>query len=77
MSKGSLMHNLGAFVGHIAKALRSDQGRTRVVKQSMQQEARGTMVLRRTTIEEIEIQPDRPNDPPSPTPEPETRNPEP
>ncbi len=63
MSKGSLMHNLGAFVGHIAKALRSDQGRTRVVKQSMQQEARGTMVLRRTTIEEIEIQPDRPNDP--------------
>ncbi len=71
MSKGSLMHNLGAFVGHIAKALRSDQGRTRVVKQSMQQEARGTMVLRRTTIEEIEIQPHRPSDPPtSPTPEP-------
>jgi len=24
------------------------------------------MVLRRTTIEEIEIQPDRPNDPPNP-----------
>ena len=69
MSKGSLMHNLGAFVGHIAKALRSDRGRTNVVKKSMQEEARGTMVLRRTTIEEIEIQPARPSDPP-PTPEP-------
>ncbi len=71
MSKGSLMHNLGAFVGHIAKALRSDRGHTKVVKKSMQEEARGTMVLRRTTIEEIEIQPDRPDDPPiPPTPEP-------
>jgi len=66
MSKGSLMHNLGAFVGHIAKALRSDPGHTKVVKKSMQEEARGTMVLRRTTIEEIEIQPARPSDPPNP-----------
>ena len=66
MSKGSLMHNLGAFVGHIAKALRSDRRHTKVVKKSMQEEARGTMVLRRTTIEEIEIQPDRPSDPRTP-----------
>ncbi len=60
------MHNLGAFVGHIARALRSDRGHTKVVKKSMQEEAHGTMVLRRTTIEEIEIQPDRPSEPPTP-----------
>ncbi len=51
-----LMRSLGEFVGHIYKAVRSDPGSGRtVLHKTTEQEKRGTITLRRTTIEEIEI----------------------
>jgi hypothetical protein len=55
--KKPLMRNLGEFFGHIAKAVRTDPAK-RVVRTDVQEERRDNMVLRRTTIEEIEIRPD-------------------
>lgn len=55
------MRSLGAFVGHIAHAVRSDprggaRGRTREIRREVEEEARPDgIVLRRTTIEEIEV----------------------
>lgn len=52
----SMMRNLGEFVGHLVKAVKSDPKRKRqVVRKETEQEDRGSMVLRRTTIEEIEF----------------------
>jgi hypothetical protein len=51
-----LMRNLGEFVGHIVRAVKTDPKRKRqVVRKETEQEDRGSMVLRRTTIEEIEF----------------------
>ena len=52
----SLMRSLGEFVGHISKAVRSDPeaGRT-VLNKTTEQQRRGAITLRRTTVEEIEI----------------------
>ncbi len=50
----SLMHNLGEFVGHIVKAVKTDPSK-KVVKKTVEEEDRGDVVLRRTTIEEIEL----------------------
>jgi hypothetical protein len=62
----SLMHNLGAFVGHVIRGIRTDpaaggSGRERrVVRQDVQEETRdtpeGRVTLRRTTIEEVEVE---------------------
>jgi hypothetical protein len=52
--KKPLARNLGEFVGHIWKAIRSDPGR-RVVRRKVEEEERGNVVLRRTTIEEVEL----------------------
>jgi hypothetical protein len=56
------MRSLGAFVGHIAHAVRSDPrrvattARTREIRREVEEEARPDgLVLRRTTIEEIEV----------------------
>jgi len=50
------MRHLGAFVGHIAVALRTDVSRDRrEVKRTTTEETREGMILRRTTIEEIEL----------------------
>jgi hypothetical protein len=50
----SLMRSLGEFFGHIAKAVRTNPN-ARVVRKSIEEETRGATVLRRTTIEEIEL----------------------
>ncbi len=54
------MRNLGEFVGHIFKGLKTDPAKqTKVVRKEMEEEDRGDVILRRTTIEEIEIRPER------------------
>ncbi len=51
------MRSIGEFVGHIVKAVRTKPGGTRVVlDKSTQQQQRGSITLRRTTTDEIEIQ---------------------
>jgi hypothetical protein len=51
-----LMRSLGEFVGHIVKAVTSDpRNRRTVVSKTRQEERRGNVTLRRTTVEEIEI----------------------
>lgn len=57
----SLMHNLGAFFGHIIKGAKTDPaGNRRVVRHDVEEETRdtpeGKMTLRRTTIEEVELE---------------------
>lgn len=55
-TKKPLMRSLGEFVGHIVKGIKSDAGTSRTeVRRKVEEEDRGDMVLRRTTIEEIEI----------------------
>ena len=52
----SLMRNLGEFFGHVYRAVRSDPARRRtIVNKTVEEEHRGSMTLRRTTIEEVEI----------------------
>lgn len=54
----SFMRNLGAFFGHIIHAVKTDpakKGETRVVRQQVEEEDRGDVILRRTTIDEIEM----------------------
>ncbi len=54
--KKPLMRSLGEFVGHILKAVKTDPGAKRtVLNKTTQQETRGIITLRRTTVEEIEI----------------------
>jgi len=51
-----LMRSLGEFFGHIVKAVRTDPSKKRtVISKSVEEEDRGNVTLRRTTIEEIEI----------------------
>ena len=58
-----LMRCLGEFVGHIYKAATSDSGANRVVvSRRLQEESRDNVTLRRTTVEEIEINPRLPHD---------------
>lgn len=60
------MRNLGEFFGHIVKGVKSDPRnnpakRKQVVRKNVEEEQRGDVILRRTTIEEIELhQPDTP-----------------
>jgi hypothetical protein len=49
-----LMRSLGEFFGHIVKAVRADPGR-KVVRHEVEEEQRGDLTLRRTTIEEVEV----------------------
>jgi len=49
-----LMRSLGEFFGHLAKAVRTDPRRT-VIRRRIELEQRGSLTLRRTTIEEIEV----------------------
>jgi hypothetical protein len=52
-----LMRSLGEFFGHIIRGVKTDPGgpKRAVVRRQIEEEDRGDMVLRRTTIEEIEI----------------------
>jgi len=53
--KKSLMRNLGEFFGHVVRGVKSDPGGEReVVSKKVEEEDHGKVVLRRTTIEEIE-----------------------
>lgn len=58
----SLMRNLGEFVGHIVKGAKSDPAkRKQVIRKDVTEEKRDGITLRRTTIEEIEMNhPDKP-----------------
>ncbi len=63
--KKSLMRNLGEFFGHIAKGVQTPVGPQRtVVRKEVQEETRetegGPVVLRRTIIEEVEVNPPKP-----------------
>ena len=60
-SSKPLMRSLGEFFGHIVRAVRSDPGK-RVIRKSVEQRQERGMTLRRTTIEEIEIQPPKNED---------------
>ncbi|MCC5787338.1 MAG: hypothetical protein EA423_00245 [Phycisphaerales bacterium] len=57
-----LMRSLGQFVGHIAKAVKTDVSSTerREVSRTVEEEERetegGKVTLRRTVIEEIEVE---------------------
>ncbi len=54
--KTSLMRNLGAFFGHIVKAVKTDASKKKsVVRKTVEEETHGDITLRRTTIEEIEF----------------------
>ena len=78
-SRRSLMFNLGAFFGNIARTVKAADAdaapERRVVRQDVQEEMRDTPngrgTLRRTTIEEIEVHPPLPpGSPASPPPQP-------
>lgn len=53
----TLMRSLGEFFGHVMKGIRTDPRATdrTVVRSEVEEEDRGDVVLRRTTIEEIEF----------------------
>lgn len=66
-SKKPLMRCLGEFVGHVVHGLKTPAHERRTLRHDVQeaslQTPQGRAVLRRTTIEEIEIHP-----PPPPAP---------
>lgn len=74
----SLMRNLGEFVGHIVKGVKTDpaaqekQGRTQEIRRDVEEEDRGDMILRRTTIEEVEFKSDKDRTPDTDDDEPKT-----
>lgn len=49
-----MMRNLGEFFGHILHGVRTDPSK-KVVRHEVEEEQRGDITLRRTTIEEIEL----------------------
>ena len=56
--KKPLMRNLGEFFGHIIKAVRTDPASEKqktVVRRTVEEQEAEDVILRRTTIEEIEI----------------------
>jgi len=69
--KKPLMRSLGEFVGHIAKGITTDPSKPSVARQTIREQVeeeeretpQGKMILRRTTIEEIEMQQEKPSPP--------------
>lgn len=57
----SIMRNLGEFVGHIVRGVKSkpDRRNRREIRRDVEKEQRGDVTLRRTTIEEIEYRDQR------------------
>ena len=53
----SIMRSLGEFVGHVVKGIKTDPTAPEVkeVSRSVETEDRGDVVLRRTTIDEVEL----------------------
>jgi hypothetical protein len=66
-NKKSLMRNLGEFFGHIIQGAKTDPAKKPVephakeIRRQVEEEDRGDMILRRTTIEEVEFKTDRDN----------------
>jgi hypothetical protein len=61
--KKSLMRNLGEFFGHVYQAIRTDPTKKRtIVNKTVEEEDRGSLTLRRTTIEEVEIKDEKADD---------------
>jgi len=66
----SIMRSLGEFFGHVAKGVKTDPAAApapparHMVRQSVEEEQRdtpqGKVTIRRTTIEEIEVDPSKP-----------------
>jgi len=54
-NKKHLMRSIGEFVGHITKAAKHKPSERQVIRKDVEEEQRGDITLRRTTIEEIEI----------------------
>lgn len=55
-----LMRSLGEFCGHIVKAVKTDPARDKkTLRKTVEEEDRGNITLRRTTIEEIEFRDQR------------------
>ncbi|MBC8202640.1 MAG: hypothetical protein H8E91_02310 [Planctomycetes bacterium] len=53
----SLMRCLGEFVGYIVKSVKTDPTKTtREVNRTVEERKEGQVTLRRTTIDEVEIQ---------------------
>ncbi|NNM26839.1 MAG: hypothetical protein HKO59_12785 [Phycisphaerales bacterium] len=65
----TIMRSLGEFVGHIVSGIRANPTR-HVVKHETEEAERGNLVLRRTTIEEIEVRPPSASDESSRAPSP-------
>ena len=60
------MRSLGEFFGHVAKGITTDPAKDRSrheVKRTVEEEERPGMVLRRTTIEEVEFKNEPNNEP--------------
>ncbi len=66
--KKPLMRNLGEFFGHIIKGVRTDPGKQpdhkQVINKEVQEQEDENVILRRTTIDEIEFKKGNPS--PSP-----------
>lgn len=65
VARKGLMRSLGEFVGHIGRAIRTDPARekTELRRESQVEERQGPdgkVILRRTTIEEMEVRKERP-----------------
>lgn len=71
----SLMRSLGEFVGHVVKGIRTDpakpgangDGDSTVIRETTEEAQQGNVILRRTTIEEVEVKSGGPEIPPDPT----------
>ena len=67
--KKPLARSLGQFVGHIARAFRSESDRPSkrvTVSRKVEEDDRGDVVLRRTTIDEVELRGGNEHAPPPP-----------
>lgn len=53
--KKPLMRSLGEFVGHIVKGVRTNPAKKTIRKEVQEQRREDGVILRRTTIEEVEI----------------------
>jgi hypothetical protein len=49
------MRSLGEFFGHVFKGIRTDPSRKTIRKEVQEQQRDDGIILRRTTIEEVEI----------------------
>ncbi|MFO0874493.1 MAG: hypothetical protein U0575_11050 [Phycisphaerales bacterium] len=55
-SRKTIARSVGEFFGHLRRAIATDPARqAREVRRTVETEARGDVILRRTTIEEIEV----------------------